>query len=93
VSELERPDYDELSNAELAVLDRVHEQFGSMGRFQIRDYTHDHCPEWQDPQGSSYPIHPKDLFLAVGKSVEEADALVANLNEQQDLGRIHATIR
>ena len=93
VSELERPDYDELSNAELAVLDRVHEQFGSMGRFQIRDYTHDHCPEWQDPQGSSYPIHSKDLFLAVGKSVEEADALVANLNEQQDLGRIHATIR
>lgn len=93
VEGLERPDYDELSDADLAILDQIYGQFGSMGRFQIRDYTHDHCSEWQDPQGSSYPIHPKSLFLAVGKSESEADALVANLNEQQNLRQIHATIR
>ncbi len=93
VGALERPDYDELSDADLAILDQIYGQFGAMGRFQIRDYTHDHCPEWQDPQGSSYPIHPKSLFLAVGKSEAEADALVANLNEQQNLRQIHATIR
>jgi uncharacterized phage-associated protein len=91
--DLERPDYDELSNADLAILDQIYKQFGAMGRFQIRDYTHDHCLEWQDPHGSSYPIHPKSLFLAVGKSEEEAESLVANLREQQSLRDIHATIR
>ncbi|WP_133510573.1 Panacea domain-containing protein [Candidatus Thiosymbion oneisti] len=49
-------DLDELSEAELDVLDAVWEQFGSMGRWVLRDYTHTHCPEWEDPRGSSNPI-------------------------------------
>ena len=64
---------DELSNADIAVLDAVWHQFGNMNRWQIRDYTHDkrHIPEWQDPHGSSRPIQLEAILHAVGRSGEQ----------------------
>jgi len=49
-------DLDELSQADLETLHEVWAHFGNMNQFQIRDWTHDNCPEWEDPDGSSYPI-------------------------------------
>ena len=37
-------DLDELSQAEMAVLDSVWRQFGAMDKWEIRDRTHQHCP-------------------------------------------------
>lgn len=67
-------DLDELSIAEVKILDNIFEQFGSMGRWEIRDYTHNNCKEWQDPNGSSFPIDPFNILLSKGMS--ETDALV-----------------
>jgi uncharacterized phage-associated protein len=56
VHQVSDDDLDELSRAELQTLCDVWQQFGHMSQFQLRDWTHANCPEWEDPQGSSAPI-------------------------------------
>lgn len=56
VRPVEDEDLDQLSRAEIATLREVWAEFGKMDRFEIRDWTHKNCPEWEDPQGSSAPI-------------------------------------
>ncbi|WP_249225629.1 Panacea domain-containing protein [Tardiphaga alba] len=60
-------DLDELSKAELRVLDAIWEKFGGMKPFELRDYTHQHCPEWEDPNGSSTPIPYQRVLKFLGK--------------------------
>jgi uncharacterized phage-associated protein len=61
-------DLDELSDAEVDVLRVIWDQFGHMTPFQIRDYTHQHCPEWEDPHGSSNPIPHERVLKFLGKA-------------------------
>lgn len=61
-------DLDELSRAEVAVLEETWRQFGGMSPFELRDYTHQHCPEWEDPHGSSQPIPYARVFKFLGKT-------------------------
>lgn len=81
-------DLDELSAAELAVLEETWAQFGHYKPFQIRDYTHHHCPEWEDPHGSSNPIPYARLFKFLGKqeTAEELEDMV--LSERQMLAHL-----
>lgn len=84
----ERDDLDELSDVQLHVLHEVYEEYKHMDRWEIRDYTHDHCAEWQDPQGSSYPIRPETLFRALGKNEDEVKELTSYHVEQRQLEAI-----
>jgi uncharacterized phage-associated protein len=68
----------ELSDADLQVLESVWARFGHMNKWEIRDYTHDKCAEWQDPQGGTLPIFYKDVFVALGKA-DQADELTEDL--------------
>jgi uncharacterized phage-associated protein len=75
-------DLDELSDAELEVLEKVWGQFGHMTKYQVRDYTHDSCLEWEDPHGSSTPIPYERVLRFLGKKhvaeiVEEIDTVRA----------------
>lgn len=56
VREFADDDLDELSRAELETLKLVWANFGGMDQYQVRDWTHRNCPEWEDPHGSSAPI-------------------------------------
>lgn len=67
-AELTVEQLDELSRAELRVLDETWAKFGNMTKFQLRDYTHSHCPEWEDPHGSSEPIPYARVFKFLGKT-------------------------
>ena len=40
------------------------------------DYVHENCPEWQNPQGSSYPITNESILSTLGKSQEEIDFIM-----------------
>ena len=71
----ERSALDELSDADLEILESVWKEFGHFTRWDIKNYTHEHCPEWTDPHGSSRPIPYVDILRAVGKSEEEAQAI------------------
>ncbi|MGI9558410.1 MAG: Panacea domain-containing protein [Thermodesulfobacteriota bacterium] len=73
-SDLTDDDLGELSRADREVMDSVWKKFGSMNRWQIRDYTHT-LPEYEDPRGSSVPIDFDTLFSALGFSKKQAEYL------------------
>lgn len=85
-------DLDELSPADLSVLEAVWNQFGGMDKWTIRDYTHTHCPEWKDPHGSSLPIPYERIFKALGKPEAEARELGARVESERSLGQIFASL-
>jgi uncharacterized phage-associated protein len=66
--QVDADDLDELSDAEISVLDDVWEQFGHMTQWQLVDWTHDphNVPEWEDPNGSSDPIPLRRMMDALG---------------------------
>lgn len=61
-------DLDELNEAEAEVLASVWAQFGAMDKYALRDYTHEHCPEWEAPGGTSLDIPYARVFKFLGKS-------------------------
>ena len=66
---------DELSESEVEVIASTWSEFGALSPYQLRDYTHEKCPEWVDPQGSSRPIHRRSILKSVGWSEEQAKKL------------------
>lgn len=79
----EREQLDRLSDAEAAILQSVWDKFGGWTQWQLRDWTHDHCSEWRDPNGSMIPIPSTDLLQAVGYSEDQARALADRLREHE----------
>jgi uncharacterized phage-associated protein len=79
-----------LSDGDLEVLAEVWAQFGHWDKYKLRDYTHDHCPEWQDPDASSLPISYEALFAALKFSPEKSAGLMEHL---QELAAIESAFR
>ncbi len=79
-------DLDELSDAEIATLQEVWSLYGSMGQYKTRDWTHQNCPEWEDPHGSSNPIPYARVFKYLGK--KNAELLEEKINESCSLAEI-----
>jgi uncharacterized phage-associated protein len=86
-------DLDELSDADIACLDAVWEKFGGMGKWEIRDWTHDrdNVPEWEDPNGSSRPI-PLERILSYLK-VPHADDQAELVKEHRQIDRLFTALR
>lgn len=61
-----------LSRADLKVLDSIWKEFGHMQAWELRNWTHDHCPEWHDPNKSSVAIDANELFESIGLTGEES---------------------
>jgi uncharacterized phage-associated protein len=83
---------DELAPGEVEVLRAVWDQFGAMSKWEIRDWTHQHCAEWKDPKGSSVPISYDALARAVGLDEASARQLAAQFQAQQDIDRLFAAL-
>lgn len=64
-------DFDQLSRADKRILNDLWEKFGEMDRYQIVDWTHKNCPEWEDPNGSSNPIRHDRIFKFLQKKNAE----------------------
>lgn len=79
-------DFGDLSRSDRAVLDQVWAQFGRMDKWALVDYTHT-LPEWEDPNGSSYPIEWTRLFEAIGYAPDAAAELLQELRAQRALDR------
>lgn len=88
-----RDDLDELTNNDLKILDDTHDRFGNFDRWQLVDFTHDNCSEWQDPDGSSFPIKVEAIFRDLGKSEEETKALAENIRTQKLLDQARNRLR
>ena len=91
-SSLSRDDFDELSNAELSILDKVFQDFGAMSQWELVDYTHDNCSEWEDPDGSSYPIKIATLIQALEINTEKKQALLLLHAEMKSLAQARSIL-
>jgi len=88
----QREALDELSDAEIETLQAVWQRFGRMGKWEIRDWTHDHCPEWRDPDGSSLPIHYADVFRALGRDNAAAESLAGQIEAHRRIDKLFASL-
>lgn len=83
---------DELSEADIDILEAVWVEHGHKTRWELVDFTHRHCAEWNDPMNSAKPISPQDVFVALGRDPDEANELAAELfqrrNNRQFLSRL-----
>lgn len=83
---------DELSPAEIDILALVWKQFGSMTKWEIRDWTHKNCAEWEDPKGSSIPIPYQRLARAVGFDEHTSNELAAQIQTEQEIDKLFADL-
>ncbi|WP_209022176.1 Panacea domain-containing protein [Pseudomonas fluorescens] len=77
---------DELSRADLAILDEVFTKFGHMKRWDLVDYVHT-LPEWESPGNSSKPVDAEVTFKSFGCTEVQAHEKVEMLQTRKLLGR------
>lgn len=82
---------DELSDAELESLDAIWKEFGHMNKWELRDWTHNHCPEWEDPEGSAASIPHERVFKFLG--FENADELASEVKVERGIDELFARLR
>ena len=75
-----RDSLDEISDAEIDIIESVWQRFGHMTASQLRNYTHENCPEYTETTGR-IPIAYRELLEAVGTSPEEAEAIDREISE------------
>lgn len=72
-----------LSDADLEIVDAIWERFGGMSKWELRDWTHEHCSEWSDPHGSATPIPYADVLVALGRDLGEAKAIAEDIEDRK----------
>ena len=65
-----------LSERERETLENARKQINSCAPWDVSRWTHDTCPEWQDPHGSSAPIDPVAILHNAGRSDEEIQIMM-----------------
>lgn len=78
-------DRDELSDFDLEVLEKVWGDFGGMGKYALRDWTHNsaNCPEWENPLGSSFPIPHERVLKYLG--IEAAELVAQEIEASRHI--------
>lgn len=66
VKSFDRDSLDDLSEEDLDLAKAVWAQFGHMTASQIRNYTHDNCPEYTELEHGRLPISYRDVLDALG---------------------------
>lgn len=84
-------DLDELSEIDIEILEVVWEKFGHMNKWDIRDWTHENCPEWEDPKGSCNPIPHERVLKYLG--IEFADELANEIHSERSIENTFSQLR
>jgi uncharacterized phage-associated protein len=69
---------DELSEAEIALIEEVFAKHGKKSRWQLVELVHQ-LPEWEDPHGGAIPISYRDILRAGKKTAMEIAAIEDDL--------------
>lgn len=85
-------EFDRLSEADIDVLNDVQKSFGWMDQWALRDYTHDKCPEWRDPDGSSNPIEYSDVLQVLGRDPEQAYVIQQEIESHHSMDQLFARL-
>lgn len=87
----EEEDLDELSDAEVETLSAVWDEFGGFDKWTIRNWTHDNCPEWQDPNGSMYDLPYERVYKFLG--IEEPKEQAKMIHEEREIDSLFNSLR
>lgn len=83
----------ELSDADQAILEETWKKFGKMDQWKLRDYTHRHCPEWKDPEGSMIPMKPEKFLAALKFTPKQIKETLARLNVEDQVSAAFASTK
>lgn len=67
----EEPPIDFLSESEVRLVDKIYESHGGKDQWEIRDWCHQHCGEWNPLQVGALTIAVEEIATNVGKSEAE----------------------
>jgi uncharacterized phage-associated protein len=82
----DRESLDELSDAEIATAEDVWNQRGHMTASQLRNFTHDNCPEYTEVEDGRVPITYADLLTALGDNrAEEIDREIQEIRRAESV--------
>lgn len=81
VSLVQKPEYRNLSDAELVLIDEIYREFGAMNQWQLRDWCHEHCAEWTPLEMGHARIPVEQLAEAVGKTEDQIRRLAEGAAE------------
>jgi uncharacterized phage-associated protein len=73
------PGRDEISDAEVGLLEEVFGEHGGKSRWELVELTHK-LPEWKDPKGSAISIEVRDILRLAGKTELETKAVEEELS-------------
>jgi len=78
---------DELSRADIAVIEALWGRFGTWDRFKLRDWTHkaENIPEWKNPHGSSIPISHEEVLGYLKKP--RVDVLIQDIEDRRAIAQ------
>lgn len=85
-------DFDALSESDKSIVNRVIDQYDKYSGFDLADMQHDAaiCPEWSDPHGSSLSVSYKDILEKMGKSKDDINLSIKQINEHNSIQTMFA---
>ena len=81
-------EYDALSSSEQGLLEDVWQQFGAQGKWDLVEWTHQHCEKWSDPRGGRIEISARKLAGSFAWTLAEVDDFEVELAAQNRLQEI-----
>src|SRR5262249_22547106 len=70
-----RESFDAISHAEMKILRFIWHRFGAMTASQLRNYSHENCPEYTEISAGRIPISYREVMEALGVGEAEADSI------------------
>ena len=71
-----------LSEAQIEIVYSIWSEFKDYDRFELAKHTHNICPEWEDPDGSMYPIDLSRLIKVLNYDDVAISHILNDLREQ-----------
>jgi len=85
---------DRLSRAEEKLMHEIFDKYGHWNRWDLIHKVMHKLPEWSKPNGSSTPIHLRDILQAAGEDEHQIRAVLRELHSIRDaedeLARVYA---
>lgn len=78
----------ELSNNDIRLLNAVWDEFGHLGRWELVDWTHEYCAEWNNPGTSMIPIQYDQLFNALNIDAQLSQHIIEDMETEIRLNKI-----
>jgi uncharacterized phage-associated protein len=73
--------FDAISKREIKILKFAWHRFGDMTASQLRNYSHENCPEYTEIEKGRIPISYREVMEALGVGKAEADAIDDNIRD------------